>query len=509
MTKYIRFWIASILFCICLPAISQINQTDRVEFNDEFEDYELFTFGNNGSVVTSSIDGENQTTIRRFELVDKNLNRKNKINLSLERKSKSYFYSSTKELFFLNRNKKEGSFELYTLKVPSLDRKKVSGIFPKKANIEEWLVLNDKAYFALSVKKKHLIQVVDLKSGSSKSYFPDTQLGEKKLSFYDLEPVSEKKDTELFFVYKSGKKQKLHYSIMRFDEHGKSIGKLVVHNYDETHQLQSLTFSKDSKNNYLMSGTYSTKNTKKPVSEGIFFAKLNHAGSKQFITYTNYLDLKNFTSYLSERRQEKIEKKKNKKEKKGKELTLNYLCAIHDITESPMGYTFVGEFYYPTYRTETYTTTDANGNTITRTRQVFDGYQYTHAAIASFSQNGKMLWSNTFEMWPSYKPFYVKRFLTVTAHESGATDLIFCASSTIKSMAFDKNGRVKNEHSLDILTTFNEADKVRWTSSNDVLHLYDQYFLASGTQKIKNKEEKKKGNKKKRVVFFINKVAFK
>src|SRR5688572_18206957 len=120
---------------------------------------------------------------------------------------------------------------------------------------------------------------------------------------------------------------------------------------------------------------------------------------------------------MNEKQQEKIEKKKEKKEASGEELNLSFYVTVHDITVKDGEYFFLGEFYYPTYRTESYTTMGANGTMVTHYRRVFDGYQYSHASVAGFDMSGKLLWSNTFEMWLNYKPFKVKQFIRMTQEE--------------------------------------------------------------------------------------------
>ena len=62
---------------------------------------------------------------------------------------------------------------------------------------------------------------------------------------------------------------------------------------------------------------------KKGGAEGIFFSELKN---NQFnnIRFYNFLDLKNFTEYMSSRKQAKIERKKAKAEKAGKELRCSF-----------------------------------------------------------------------------------------------------------------------------------------------------------------------------------------
>ena len=102
------------------------------------------------------------------------------------------------------------------------------------------------------------------------------------------------------------------------------------------------------------------------------------------------------------------------KEAKGKKLRYNYNLITHDIIEMNEQYVLVGEAYYATYRTETYYTTDSKGNMVMQTRTVFDGFQYSHAVVAGFDKKGNKLWDNTFEMWLSHKPYFAKKYITVS-----------------------------------------------------------------------------------------------
>lgn len=126
-------------------------------------------------------------------------------------------------------------------------------------------------------------------------------------------------------------------------------------------------------------GTYSEKYISS-VSEGLFLC-LAQKENPQFIKFYKYLDLENFLNYLPKKKKEKIEKKKEKKEGKGKDFKINYRIAAHNVIELDDGYLFLGEAYYPTYRSEPIPETimiNGRMQNVTRYRTVFDGYQYTH-----------------------------------------------------------------------------------------------------------------------------------
>jgi len=166
------------------------------------------------------------------------------------------------------------------------------------------------------------------------------------------------------------------------------------------------------------------------------------------------------------------------------------------------GYLFIGEAYYPTYRTETYTTY-SNGVAVTQTRQVFDGYQYTHAVVTRYNKYGEMVWDQIFEMYPSYKPFFVKRFISIAEGDQDALNLVFASRSRIVSKSFSYEGEVISDRTSDPIETGLDGDKTKWSNSN-VDYWYDDYFIAYGRQKIKNKEK----GQRKRFVYFVNKIKF-
>jgi hypothetical protein len=227
-----------------------------------------------------------------------------------------------------------------------------------------------------------------------------------------------------------------------------------------------------------------------------------------FINFVKFLEMKNFLSYLPKREQDKIEKKIKKKEKKGKEVTLSYRIADHAVIPSGDDFLFLGEAFYPTYRQESYTTTSTvNGvsTTTTQYRTVFDGYQYTHAVLAKFNAQGELLWDQTFAMWPSYKPYFVKRFISLTEQSEDDIKMVFASYNRIVSKTISLDGVVIQENKSDEIETGYSGDKAKYSYSN-IDYWYDQFFIAHGNQVIKNKEDK--SVKRKRRVFFISKIEY-
>lgn len=239
-------------------------------------------------------------------------------------------------------------------------------------------------------------------------------------------------------------------------------------------------------------------------SEGLFFCEAQN-NEISFIQYYNWLELDNFLSYLSLRKQERIEKKNERKKANGKQLIYNYLIADHDVQLVEDGYIFLGEAYYPTYRTEFYTSYQ-NGVPVTQTRTVFDGYQYTHAVVAKFGFDGELIWDETFEMFPAEKPYRVKRFISTPDNLEDALYMVFSSRGRIITKAINFDGIViENKASEEILTD-NQNDNIKYTTSN-LDYWYGDYFLAFGFQKIVNRAEAKRKDRK-RKVYYMTKISY-
>ena len=490
-----------------MPAIAQVSFIRRIEIElqNGYGNEQIYTFGKQGFMMRSVKDEkEDNKQIWKYDIYTKDLVLSKTESVSLNRKfyeDATFTDSKQNYTLFKGRN---GEFSLVTINVETAKSIVVDGILPKKMNISEMAVLGDFAYFKSFVNGAYNLFAINWKTGIQRQFALGIE-GVKPKSFYltNFQLLEKSNEIMLYAKVKIDKRNTDTY-VIRLDEKG---------NKKETYNLTSsidknlidITSCKVGEGKYVFTGTYST--TGVSTSQGIYFCT-TVGNSVKGINYYNFLDLKNFTTYLSQKQQDKIEKKKEKKEEQGKELVLNYNIAAHDILVKDDGYLLIGEAYYATYRTEYYTTTQTvNGvtSTVTRSRQVFDGYQYTHAVIVKFDLQGKKVWDQTFELWSAYKPFHVKRFISVIENSSDKTAMAFSSSNRIFTKSFDKNGKIIKDEKSESFETKYDTDEVKWTSSN-IDFWFDNYFIAYGTQKIKNKEEKNVD--KKRIVYFVSKIMF-
>jgi hypothetical protein len=340
------------------------------------------------------------------------------------------------------------------------------------------------------------------------------KVSKRKIIFDNIEVLPGSNELMAYFNVHV-KKREIHTYVMHLNGKGEKLDLFDLSN-DLDVNLSNISASKVNPSTFVFIGTYGDRSSftigtyggMKINSEGMCFIKWSEGEliAKKFF---NFLDLDNFTSYLPERQQNRIERKKQRKKDRGKELTGNYLIVGHELIQKDNSYLFLGEACYPTYRTETRTvTTTTNGQTTTRqvTKTVFDGFQYTHAILCKFNQNGELLWDNVFEMNSMYKPIRLKRFIAISETPENTVKLSFVNYDKMVVKSFNYDGSIVLDRTSEPMVLNDEEDKVKRTKSS-VDFWYDDYFIAYGEQKIKNKSDDK-DTKRKRRVYFINKVKF-
>ncbi len=255
--------------------------------------------------------------------------------------------------------------------------------------------------------------------------------------------------------------------------------------------------------NVLIVGTYA--NTKSSFSRGIITAEMSPEGDQQ-VQYYSYGELKNFFSYMSARREKRMKRRIQRRKVKGKDLKLNYRLLVHDIVNTRDGYVVMGEAFYPKYSSYTNSTfTQYVGPR--RSGQVFDGYQYTHAVVLGFDDSGELQWDNSFEISEVLSYTLDQQVFVNPNANSERLPLLYLYDNKIRTKIIQKDQVLEGKQMSDIRTNF-ESDEVRNSriEFEKMEHWYDNYFVISGVQSIRNTAIDTVESTRK--VFFINKVMY-
>jgi len=136
----------------------------------------------------------------------------------------------------------------------------------------------------------------------------------------------------------------------------------------------------------------------------------------------------------------------------------------------------------------------------------FAGYRYTHAVVAAFGSDGKMIWDNSFEI-EDVLSYSLEQFIHAAFTEDGIV-LLYLYDNQIRSKIISGSEVIEGKKFDDLKLSF-EDDKVNEHSSLKIGGLekwYGNTFLAYGVQRIKNLKDS--GVKLNRKVFYINKVIY-
>src|SRR3989338_1318490 len=495
---------SALLLFLLLPVMDvsgQIEAGKRLEFElrEGYENFDLAQFRENGILVfyhaEKSVKDNLTWKVDHYstdlEIVDsKEIIISEDYRLQKTVQDDLYLY-----LFFLHHS---DEYLFVRVNSKTLEVERMEGLLPEKTFSKEITVIDNKVIVYCTSKKSKMLRVLDFKSGAENDVaFSIEEYEPNDVSLLNIQVDDDSQELYFFFNAKFEKSYQLY--VMRFNDEAELQEKINL-SEDSPWVFSTISGTFLAEGEYMFTGTYSEKSTDK--SEGIFICKTTN-GKKDFHKFYNFLEFEEFLSYLPEKEQDKIEKRKNKKEDQGEELKLNYLMLSHNVRFIDGKYIYIGEAYYPTYNT--YSSTNSSG--LTTTTVVFAGYFYTHATVAGFDEEGEKLWDKTFEIKPKVKPFTLSEIVQVTQNSPTELGLMFASGDSVESKAINTYGEVVRDRSVKMIAKSDGDDQTKWTYSA-LTYLYDNFFLAHGSQLIKNIEEKGERGKRRRQVYFINKISY-
>lgn len=494
-----------LFFAIVLSSGQLLAQTKQYEkriesdSKDGYVNDTVIQFGKRGLIVQAEKRAKTEgKRVWRFKKVDKDLNKRDMQKISLEKQYYPDRSTLSENRYFVFYEGRKGRYVLGNIGIDEMKFQEVRGKLPKRTIIKDMVVMGDYAFLQAKIRKETVLFAINWKTGERKflplfieGYHP------KKISAENIQVLKNGKELLLHIVAVDSKK-KMNVFLFKFDDKADLISTIDL-SKEIDKNIEEISSTKITDGKYICTGTYSEK--KLSNSQGIFISQISD-NKVDFIEYHSFFDLKEFLSYLPERKEKRIKKRHKRKRAKGKNIGKSYRIADHDIITLSDGYLFIGEAFYST----SFCTTLSSGvNGVSITTCSFAGYEYTHAVIVKFDKNGKLLWDTSFDMTQTYKPFYVKRFITVSESDEQGIRLVFSSGKNINSKYIDYKGMLEKEELKEEIETAFESDKTKWALS-DISYWYDDYFIVFGEQKIKNKEGKT--SKKKRKVQFINKVKY-
>ena len=506
-----------------LFAFSQKSGPKRIEIKTKvsINNYKIFPIGSKGLIlINQSNQKENNQRIIFFSRYDKNLKSIWTKKILIERYFlyEEYFHSDDKlYVFFKAVVGGKVLIQVVCIDIISDNISNLKYSIPFKGKIDYYKIINNSVYLAGEIsptfidnfsqvcfsftlvplftglktyKIKPFIIIHDLINNTNKKVLPQFK-GDANI----IDVSANKNSGTINVVFENYvKPKKKVISVNEYNNEAELLSSININTLPDKNLLTGKIIKTD-KNEKIFIGTYSNSTSKRKkssnISEGLYFSKI--ANNKQeFNKYYNFNKFKNFYATISAQ----LKKRIIKKNQKGKTVNVGYNLLVHDeIFQKNGQYIVIAEAYYPEYHTEW--RYDSYGRAYTV--EVFDGWRYTHAIIAAFDKDGKLIWDNTFEIMDiiSYK---LKERVKILKDEESIV-MIYSAGGYLHSKIIEGTEVIEKKESIKIPTKFKD-DAVRKNYNSDIAHWYDNYFITWGFQKIRN------ASLKKREVFYFNKIAF-
>jgi hypothetical protein len=256
--------------------------------------------------------------------------------------------------------------------------------------------------------------------------------------------------------------------------------------------------------------TYDANKDNTPVSDGYFTAAVGDS-IQPTLRYYSFVDFVNALKITSDMDVLRLRKRSEKREKNG--LTgedntvddngnsLNYRLLMHPVIAADGKFLLLGETYYPEYHTMTQMVYDYYGRAFPSTYSVFDGFRYSNAFLAAFDSTGVKVWDNGMEMRDILTTFLNQKMNYV--FNGREMTLFYNANGKLAVKTIKDSETLDNTEYISIAPK-RQTDQVTSEYLGTMEHWYDNYFLASGYQTIRNNYL----NENKRNVFYLNKMAF-
>ncbi|MGD1846967.1 MAG: hypothetical protein ACFB10_16375 [Salibacteraceae bacterium] len=283
----------------------------------------------------------------------------------------------------LFRDERKGSYTLIYANHLSQEVQKHQGNLIPGAAIESMQVMNGMVYLGGAFKKTPFLAVIDPENKRQQVQLPGVG---KNQSLEGLRADTSQQRVRGFV--RQCHQNACHLKVLQFGPNGKSLGEITFANDDDEHSLHTGSVHRVEDGRELLFGTWSEPRSK--AVKGLFLAGIQ----QESVDFMEYYPLKELGRTPMNNRQEALKARQDPNEPPNlrEPLSDRHQFLLHPIKDYQGQWVIIAEAYHRTYRTETYMATGANGQPVVATREIFDGYRFTHTLVASIDQKGQLLW---------------------------------------------------------------------------------------------------------------------
>ncbi|MBN1340501.1 MAG: hypothetical protein JXA03_14320 [Bacteroidales bacterium] len=480
----------------------------ETEVKSDDASYRIVPCGNNGLILFyESTLTEEERKIWIFVFYDVNLHEKWKTEVPLDKQvgfAKDAFNGTHAHIIFHapDRKKANNNYQIVRIETGSGETEVFGGNVPDKSLIRDFRLMGSMALIGYNGEKYSGIIAHDLKAAEQKDFFQNDS------TFSQIECIySDTARNTIWAVFNNFYSKTLFYfTVIQFEQgSGRVTRYYLPPSEGKKCNTAALTVLDDG--NLLVIGTYdNTKNRDTDIKNyfsneatGFFTTKIEN-GSIGSPSYYNFIDFENITGYLKASEFMNARKKANKKG--AENLSLDYDLLIHDIYSHHGLFYFIAEGFYEEYHTVTNTYYDYYGRPMPLSYSVFDGYRYFNTFVTCFDGDGKKKWDNGLEIF-NILAFDLKKMVTVF-FDSTSLVLAYNREGKIAAKIIDEGETIEGTDYFPLEASY-ANDRIIEDKKSIMVPWYGNYFLCYGFQTIRNDSFI---GKERRLVFYLNKVAF-
>ncbi|WP_343603793.1 hypothetical protein [Fluviicola sp.] len=490
------------ILLLCLSSFGQLKLEGSLEFDSQGDVTvkSVYPLGKRGFLALAL---SNESEEQKYQLISfsANLQEETTVEFTMNKRTKNHG-------MLVNQDSTEFSF-LYAsrsswfVKTFSTERQELTEKEFKKQNASfvplNFLVLKDKIIMNGLLHRRPRLLTLDIRTGQEELLeIPEI----KAVGSIESITLDENKERAVIF-FRRGKDQKTSaMNLVFLDENGVFSSPLTLEKDSEFSIIDGqVTWINNE--SFLLAGTYGLGHLSK-MAAGYYFSKWEN-NVQQFITYHSFTEFRDFTKYLPTRQVKSIQKKS--KRSNASDYVEN-MVELHPVYLTDFGYRMIGEVYVPTYRYETRTYMSSNGRMSTRTVRVFDGFEYTHAAILDLDEKGEKINDFCFILNLEIKPYKPIRNLRVYDDAAGDMKMVYAQNHSLVM-----NEIVGNEVETTEIGGIRADMDVEGRSTNFVrcVYWFGNTYMIYGVQTVLSDDESdhsRRAKKNRPTVFFVKKMSY-
>lgn len=474
-----------------LIAFAQLKQEAHIEFDsgDDITVKSVYPLGKRGFLALAQGKGGD---IQKYRLISfsTKLQEETTVDFTMDNRVKKYgllVNQDSTEFSFLNASRSSWLVKTFSTESQNLAEKEFAKQNPSFVP-ENFLVLDDQIIMSGLVHRQPRILLLNIRTGQESLLdLPGMN------AFGAVESMSLDNNKERVVIFfRSGKDQKTSaMNLVFMSENGTFSTPLGLDKNANYSIIDGLVTWIDNET-FLLAGTYGLGHVSNNAA-GYYFSRWEK-NEQQFITYYSFSDFTDYLKYVPYSQKKAVEKKGKSPDATDQ---IENKIVFHPVYLTDFGYRLIGEVYAPT---SAYRYLSHSNHAV----KVFDGYEYSHAAVLDLNEKGEKLGDYCFPLSPEIKPYKPIRNLHVYTDSKGDMYMVYTQNQGVLVQKIE-GGEVGIKEIMEPRT----EDEGRTINFVRCVYWFDHFCLIYGVQTVQDSDENSTPSNSSPTVFFARKMSYK